>query len=283
MSIVVTGATGRLGRIVVEQLLERGASPQDVVATGRDVARLRALAEQGVVTRPADFTDQEQLEAAFAGAEKVLVVSTTTVGERFDKHRRAIDAAHAAGAAQIVYVSAVNADTARMRLADEHRRTEQYLRAGDAPFTILRNGWYLENYADQLPVVRAHGAVLGAAGDGRVSAASRADLAAAAAAVLLEDDHLTATYELGGAPFTLSELASVIGEEVGRPVEYVDLPEASFAEALVEAGVPLEMATLLADADTGLGRGELFTESDDLERLIGRPPTSLREVVRAAL
>lgn len=283
MSIVITGATGQLGRLVVERLLAGGTPAARIVATGRDVARLAPFAARGVATRAADFGDQAQLEAVFAEAERVLVVSTTTVGERFDNHRRAIDAARAAGVAQVVYVSAVNAASARMRLADAHRRTEEYLRGSGVPFTVLRNGWYLENYTSQLPAIREHGAVLGAGADGRVSAASRADLAAAAAAVLTGDGHLGATYELGGEPFTLRELASVIGEEVGAPVAYRDLPEESFAEALVGAGLPPELAALLADADSGLARGELFTNRDDLERLIGRPPLTLRDAVRAAL
>ena len=282
MSIVITGATGHLGRLVVEQLLADGTPAGDIIATGRDTARLDDLAAHGVTIRRADFADPAQLRTSFAGADRLLLVSTTTVGERFDNHRRAIDAAHAAGITHLAYVSAVNAGTARMRLADEHRRTEEYLRSGDVPFTVLRNGWYLENYTGQLAQIVEHGTLLGSAADGRVSAASRQDYAAAAAVVLTQDGHLGATYELGGEPFTLSELASTISHEVGADIGYRDLPVETYVEVLTAAGLPVELATVLADADAGLARGELFTDSTDLARLIGRPATTARDAVRDA-
>jgi len=177
----------------------------------------------------------------------------------------------------------LNASTARTRLADEHRHTEKYLRNSGEPFVVLRNGWYLENHTDQLPLVSQNGALLGSAGDSRVSAASRQDYAAAAAAVLTQDGHMGATHELGGDPFTLPDLAPTISEELGAEITYHDLPVAAYADALVEAGLPGELANVLADADAGLSRGELFTNSDDLPRLIGRPATTRRDAVRMAL
>jgi NAD(P)H dehydrogenase (quinone) len=283
MSIVITGATGHLGRLVVERLLADGIPAGDIVATGRDVSRLEPLAVRGVTARRADFADPAQLDVAFAGADRVLLVSTTDVDGRFDNHRRAIDAARAAAVTQLVYVSQLNASTARNRLAVEHRRTEEYLRGSGVPFVVLRNGWYLENYTEQLPQISQSGTLLGSAGDGRVSAASRRDYAAAAVAVLTQDGHTGATYELGGEPFTLTELAATLTEEIGPEITYQDLPVAAYAEVLTGAGLPAGLASVLADADSGLARGELYTDSGDLSRLIGRPATTRRDAVRAVV
>ncbi|MFJ2960164.1 NAD(P)H-binding protein, partial [Streptomyces sp. NPDC087270] len=171
MSTVITGASGHLGRLVVDQLLAGGTPPAQIVATGRDVDKLADLAHGGVTVRRADFADPFTLDDAFAGADTLLLVSTTTVGERFDNARNAIDAAARAGVSRIVYTSIVNASTARMTLADEHRRTEEYLRASGSEFVILRNGWYLENYTDQLPMITQYRALLGPAPHRLVSAA----------------------------------------------------------------------------------------------------------------
>jgi len=283
MSIVVTGASGNLGRLVVEHLLADGTRPGEIIATGRDVAKLESFAARGVTTRRADFRDEAQLESAFAGADRLLLVSSTDVSERFDNHRRAIDAARTVGVSQLAYVSMVNASTAGNRLAAEHLRTEEYLRASGIPSVILRNGWYLENYTEQLPQITQNGALVGSAGSGRVSGASRADLASAAAAVLTQNDHTGAIYELGGEPFTLSELAATISQELGSEVQYQDFSEPAYAELLTNAGLPPELAKVLADADAGLARGELYTHSDDLARLLGRPAQGHREAVRDAL
>lgn len=289
MSVVVTGATGHLGSLVVDRLIDIGQPAGRIVATGRDTGRLAALAQRtGVETRRADFADPAGLTDAFAGAEQLLLVSTTAVGQRFDQHRQAIDAALAAGATLIVYTSILNADTSRLLLADEHRRTEEYLRASGAPHVILRNGWYLENYTDQLPVIRQHGVLPGSAGDGKVGAASRQDYADAAAAVLTSggavgDGPVHTIHELGGEAFTLTELAATFSEVLGTTITYQDLPVDDYAALLTAAGLPAELATVLADADAGLARGELHTTSDDLAKLIGRPPTTRDQAVRDAV
>ncbi|MFE9859730.1 NAD(P)H-binding protein [Streptomyces sp. NPDC005780] len=282
MSIVITGASGHLGRLIVDQLLAAGTPPEQIVATGRDTAKIADLARSGVTVRRADFADPGTLDDAFAGAAAIMLVSTTTVEERFDNARNAIDAARRAGVSRIVYTSMLNASTAQMKLADAHRRTEDYLRDSGAPFVILRNGWYLENYTDQLPMITQYHALLGSAHDGRVSAAGRRDLAAAAAAVLTQDGHLGATYELGGTPFTLAELAATFSDVLGTHIAYRDMPVADYTATLAGAGLPLEMAAAVADADAGLARGELFTDSDDLVQLIGRPAITAREAVRNA-
>jgi NAD(P)H dehydrogenase (quinone) len=281
-SIAITGASGHLGRLVVDQLLATGMPPAQIVATGRDLDKLTGLAHEGVTVRRADFADPSTLDEAFAGAEAMVLVSTTTVGERFDNARNAIDAAARAGVSRIVYTSIVNASTAQMTLAEEHRRTEDYLRDSGCAYVILRNGWYLENYTDQLPMITKYHALLGSAQDGLVSAASRADYAAAAVAVLTQDGHLAATYELGGTPFTLTELAATISDVLDTRIAYQDMSVADYTSALTAAGLPPEMAAAVADADAGLARGELFTASDDLVKLIGRPATTTHEAVRNA-
>ena len=282
MSIVITGASGHLGRLVVDQLLAAGTPPEQIVATGRDVDKLADFAQNGVTARRADFADPISLDDTFAGAGSLLLISTTTVGDRFDNARNAIDEAVRAGVSRIVYTSILNAATAQMTLAGQHRRTEKYLRDCGVPFVILRNGWYLENYTDELPMITQYHALLGSAHDGLVSAASRRDLAAAAAAVLTQDGHNGATYELGGTPFTLTTLAATISHVLGTHIAYQDMSVADYTDVLTGAGLPPQMAAAVADADAGLARGELYTTSDDLVKLIGRPATTAREAFQHA-
>lgn len=284
MTIVVTGATGHLGRLAVEALLARGVAASDILATGRRPEALAELAGQGVQIRASDYTDPGSLRAVFDGADKLLLVSASEIGQRVAQHRNAIDAAREAGVGLIAYTSIAHADTAQMRLASEHRATEQLLDESGLPHVVLRNSWYLENYTPQLPTYLEFGAVLGSAGDGRVSAATRADYAEAAAAVLTSDGHAGAVYELGGDDaFTLAELAAAVAEASGHDVAYRDLPADAYADVLVHAGLDRGYAETLADADLGLGRGELHVTSGDLSRLIGRPTTTLRAALSAAL
>jgi NAD(P)H dehydrogenase (quinone) len=284
MSVVVTGATGQLGRLAVEALLRRGVPASEVVATGRDTSGLKDLADRGVVVHRADFTDRDGLAKAFAGADKLLLISTTTVGERVGNHRRAIDAALAAGVSLVAYTSMSHADTATTILASTHRATEEYLRERGVPSVLLRNSWYLENYTGQLPMVLQHGTVVGAAGQGRISAASRADYAEAAAVVLTTEGHAGAVYELGGdEAFTLAGLAAAISAAAGKQITYTDLPAGKLVQVLTDAGLPAELADVLADADLGMSRDELFTSSGDLRRLIGRPTMPLADAVADAL
>ncbi|MEO3933100.1 SDR family oxidoreductase [Micrococcaceae bacterium Sec7.4] len=283
MTIVVTGATGQLGRLVVEALLEHDVPAARIVATGRELSRIAELAARGVQVRPVDYTDPDSLRRAFAGAEKVLLISGSEVGQRLEQHRNAIAAAQDAGVGLIAYTSIANTGSTNMQLAAEHEATEAALAASGLPFVLLRNSWYLENYTDQLDTYRQHGAVLGSAGAGRVSAATRADYARAAAAVLLQDGQAGKVYELGGdVPFTLTELAAEVSAATGRPVQYRDLPEEQYTGMLVGAGLPEGYAAILADSDLGIARGELLVTSGDLSALIGRPTTSMREAVRVA-
>jgi NAD(P)H dehydrogenase (quinone) len=282
MSIVVTGATGHLGRLAVEALVQRGVPGADVVATGRRTETLADLADRGVVVRAAHYDDEASLEEAFAGADRLLLVSGSEVGQRVRQHGNAIAAARAAGVGFIAYTSIAHADTSTLLLAEEHRATEQLLAEAGVPHALLRNSWYTENYTAQLPVYLEHG-IAGAAGDGAVSAATRADYAAAAAAVVATDGHAGAVYELGGAPFTMAELAQVVSAATGRTVTYTDLPVEQYQRVLVAAGLPEPAAAVFADGDRGVAAGELLVEGDDLARLLGRAPTSLPEAVAAAV
>ena len=282
--IAVTGATGHLGRLAIESLLERGVPADQIVAIARSAEKARGLADRGVQVRLADYSRPEELAAALQGVDKLLLISASEVGQRLAQHRNILAAARQAGVKLIAYTSILHADTSRMQLAGEHRATEELIRASGIPFVLLRNGWYLENYTDNLAPALEHGALLGSAGEGRVSAAARADFAEAAAVVVTEDGHANRVYELAGdEAFTLSELADIISRESGKPVEYRDLPEEEYAKILLSFGLPEPLARALADSDTGITRGELEDGSGDLRRLIGRPTTTARAAVAAAL
>ncbi|MDQ0661781.1 NAD(P)H dehydrogenase (quinone) [Arthrobacter ulcerisalmonis] len=283
VSIVVTGATGQLGRHVIEALLERGVPAGDIVAAGRSTGKLADFAGRGVQVRPMDYSDDGSVAAALKGARRVLLISGSEVGRRVEQHRTVIDAAKAEGVELLAYTSIANADTTGMKLAEEHKATEALLRGSGVPFVLLRNGWYLENYTEQLPGTLAQGALAGSAGEGKVSGAARADYAHAAAAVLVAAGQAGKVYELGGdRPFSMAELASEISAAAGKTITYNNLPAEDYAGLLAGVGVPEAFAEILADSDLGIARGDLLVSTGDLRRLIGRPTTSLGQAVRAA-
>lgn len=283
MTIAVTGASGPFGRHAIEVLLRRGIPADQIVAIVRDPAKVGDLRERGVTVRRGDYSDPASLRAALAGVDRLLFVSGSEVGQRIAQHRAVADAAREAGISLVAYTSSPKADTSDMVLAEEHRATEGALIASGVPYVFLRNGWYVENYTRQLPVILEHG-LIGAAGDGRISAAARGDLAEAAAVVVASSDgHQNRVYELGGPSFTLAGLAAEIGRQSGRDVGYTDLSEDAYAKALADAGVPAEAAAVYADSDRAAAKGALYIEGDDLERLLGRPATPWPEVIRAAL
>ena len=284
MSVVVTGATGQLGRLVVEDLLERGMPANGIVAAGRDTGRIQDLAERGVRVQVIDYAEPATLRRAFEGADRVLLVSSSEVGRRVAHHHNAIEAAATVGVGLLAYTSIANADTTRIVLATDHQATERLVRESGLAYVLLRNSWYLENYTGQVESYLAHGAGLGSAGNGRVSAATRADFASAAAAVLTSDGHEGAAYELGGdTAFTMADLAHEISEATGQEVAYRDVPAEEYTRALVGAGLPEPYAAALADSDLGIARGDLYVGGGDLSRLIGRPTTTMRDAVRGAL
>ena len=278
--IAITGATGQLGRLVIQSLLKKLPADQIVAA----VRSPEKAADLGVQARKADYSQPATLQAAFQGIDKLLLISSSEVGQRAAQHRAVIDAAKAAGVQLIASTSILRADSSPLALAGEHAETEALLKASGIPFVLLRNGWYTENYAASVPAAVQHGAVLGSAKDGRIASAARADYADAAAAVLLADGQAGKVYELAGdTSYTLSELAAEIARQSGKPVVYKDLPEADYKAALVQVGLPEGFAALLADSDTGASKGGLFDDGKALSRLIGRATTPLSTVVGAAL
>jgi NAD(P)H dehydrogenase (quinone) len=284
MSIVITGATGQLGRHVVEALLARDVPAAQIVAAGRSIGKLADLEARGVQVRAMDYADAASVAKALEGATKVLLISGSEVGQRVEQHRTVIEAAKAEGVELIAYTSIANADTTGMKLAAEHQATEDILKDSGLPFALLRNGWYLENYTEQLQGTLAQGALAGSAGDGKVSAASRLDYAEAAAAVLVAENQAGKVYELGGDhAFTLAELAQEISTAASQTVAYQDLPASDYAGLLAGFGVPQAFADILADSDLGIARGDLLVSGSDLRQLIGRPTTPMPAAVRSAL
>ncbi|MFE2304068.1 SDR family oxidoreductase [Streptomyces sp. NPDC059445] len=282
MSIVVTGATGHLGRHVVEQLLEK-VPAEEITAVVRDESRAADLAARGVRLAVADYNTPETFDGLFAAGDKVLLIS----GNEFDKgrvgqHRVVIDAAGAAGVALLAYTSAPGSLTAA--LVDDHRATEEVLLASGVPYTLLRNGWYHENYTENLAPVLAHDAVVQAAGEGRVASAARADYAAAAVAVLTGEGHENKTYELSGdEAWGFAEYAAELSRQTGKEIVYNPVSPEAFASILTGAGLPETFAGILAGVDASIEKGELAGTPGDLSRLTGRPTTPIAEAVAAAL
>ncbi len=282
--ILVTGASGQLGRLVVAGLLARLPAEQ-LAVTVREADAGARFAERGVHVHVADYTRPDTLDAAFSGIERLLLISSNAVGQRGAQHGAVIGAARRAGVGFMAYTSVLHADTSPLALAVEHRETEATLRSSGLPFALLRNGWYTENLTAFIPSDLAHGAHPGSAGEGRFSTAARIDYADAATAVLTaEADQAGRTYELAGdTGFTLSQFAEEVARRSGRPVRYTNLPEATLRAALVGAGLPEPLAALLADADAGASNGALFDDGRQLATLIGRPTTPMADTVAAAL
>jgi len=280
MTIAVTGANGQLGRLVIQGLLTQRPAA-DIVALARTPAKAAGL---GVEVRQGDYTQPETLVPSLAGVETLLLISSSEVGQRVAQHRHVIDAAKAAGVKRVVYTSLLHAERLPLGLAPEHVETEALLKASGLTHTILRNGWYTENYTGSVASALAHGALIGSAGQGRIASAARADYAQAAVVVLTTPGHDNRTYELAGdAAYTLAELAAEISHQSGQQIPYKDLPAADYAAALTGAGVPAPWPEALAAIDLEVAKGALFDDSRVLSKLIGRPTTSLASSVAAAL
>jgi NAD(P)H dehydrogenase (quinone) len=280
MTIAITGATGQLGRIVIDKLKAR--LPADaIVALARSPEKATDL---GVPARAFDYDRPETLAPALAGIDTLLLISGSEVGKREAQHGAIVEAAKAAGVGRIVYTSLLRADTTALDLGVEHRATERLIAASGIPFTFLRNGWYLENYAASVQGALAHGALIGAAQDGRIAAAARADYADAAVAVLLGTGHDGKTYELAGdSAFTLADLAAELSRQAGREIPFRNLAPADYAAALTAAGVPAPFADMLAGWDVEIAKGALFDDGKALSQLIGHPTISLAEGVKALI
>ncbi len=286
MTIAVTGTSGHLGRLVVQSLLARGAAPADVVALARSTTKVADLAEAGVVVREADYDRPETLVPALDGVDVLVLVSGSEVGQRVRQHGAVIDAARSAGTGRVIYTSAPHADTTPLVLAPEHKATEELLAASGLTTTILRNGWYTENYLPDVQRARETGEIANSAGDGRVASASRADYAEAAAVVALADDgaHDGAVYELSGdVAWDFDELARTVTELLGRPVTYRRLSSEEHRELLLAAGLDEPTAGFVVALDGNVRDGLLAETTGDLARLVGRPTTPLAEGLRRTL
>ncbi|MGI1224307.1 SDR family oxidoreductase [Raoultella ornithinolytica] len=281
--IAITGATGQLGHLVLQNLLKTTAASQ-IVAIVRNPAKAEALSQQGIVVRQADYTDEAAFTAALQGVDKLLLISSSEVGQRTPQHRNVIHAAKAAGVKFIAYTSLLHADKSPLGLHVEHAETEKMLADSGIPYALLRNGWYTENYLASAPPALEHGVFIGAAGDGKIASATRADYAEAAARVIAEEGHAGKVYELAGdEAWTLSELAAALSKQSGKNVVYQNLSEADFAAALKSVGLPAGLADILADSDVGAAKGGLFDDSRTLSALIGRPTTPLAESIKGIL
>ncbi|MDJ0342018.1 SDR family oxidoreductase [Streptomyces sp. H10-C2] len=283
MSIVVTGATGQLGRLVIDELLER--VPADRIAAAvRDADKAADFAARGVELRIADYSAPETLKDAFHPGDTVLLISSNDLEGRLPQHTAVIDAAKEAGVALLAYTGVLGGPEADFELASAHRETEKLILASGLPYTFLRNGWYTENYTRQLPQVLEHGAVVGSAGEGRVATASRRDYAAAAAVVLAGEGHENTAYELSGdVAWSLTEYAAEVTKQAGKDVVYTDLPVDAFHQVLTGSGMPEAVAAVFTDVDVAISRGRLAITTGDLARLIGRPTTTLAVTVAEAL
>ncbi len=280
MTIAITGASGQLGRLIVEKLKQK-TDPARIVALARSVGKASDL---GVESRAADYDRPETLEPALQGVETLMLVSSSEVGKRAAQHRNIIDAAKKAGVRRIIYTSLLHADTSSLSLAPEHVETESLLKQSGIQHTILRNGWYTENYTASVPGAVKAGAFAGSAGEGRISSATRADLAEAAVVVLTGECHDGKTYELAGDDaYTLADLAAEISRQTGKAIPYKNLPRDEYAAVLKGVGIPADFAGALADFDIEASKGALFEDGRQLSALIGRPTTPLSDAVAASL
>ena len=282
--IAVTGASGQLGRLAIQFLLSRHPAAR-ILAIARDPAKIADLADAGVQVREGDYDRPDTLDAALAGVERLLLVSSSEIGKRAPQHQAVIDAAIRAGVGLVAYTSLLHADTSPLGLAVEHVQTEQALQASGLPHALLRNGWYAENYTAGIAGALQHGVVLGSAGDGRLSLAARADYAEAAAIIMASDaTQAGKVYELAGDhAITLTDFAALVARKTGIPIAYQDLPQQDYRDALLSAGLPGFVADLLSDSDAGAAKGGLFDDSGTLGRLIGRATTPIEDVIASAL
>jgi NAD(P)H dehydrogenase (quinone) len=278
----VTGATGKLGRLVLDEML-RKVAPGDVVALARDPAALSDYAMKGVQVRQADYDDPASLDAALQGVDRVLLISGNAVGQRGRQHGNIIEAAKKAGAGYLAYTSILNARESKLALAPEHKETEEILEQSGLNHDVLRMPWYSDNYVGGIAPAVEHGAIYGASGEGRFSTASRADLAAGAAAALVNGKGGD-IYELAGdESWTMDQFAAEVSKHSGKPVKYVNQSEADYTKTLEGNGLPPPVAALLASTSYLAGEGQLFNDERQLSKLSGRPTTPIGETIRQAL
>ena len=283
MKIAITGATGQLGNLVIEQLLQLTAA-QNIVALVRNIDKAEHFKAQGIELREFDYDRPETLVPALSGVDKLLLISANEIGRRTPQHQAVIDAAKVAGVPYLAYTSLLRADTSPLGLAQEHRETEKLIQDSGITYTFLRNNWYSENYLAGVAHTIEIGTLFGAAQDGRISSASRIDYAEAAAKVLTSTGHENKTYELAGSEsFSLSDLATFIGQAVNKDIIYQNLSAEEYTQGLTQAGLPAGLVDVIVDADIQTIQGAMYSDSKDLEQLIGHKTTSIQDAIKAAL
>ncbi len=281
--IAITGATGRLGRLVISELLKK-MPPSEIIATVRNADKARDLAAKGVVVRIADYNTPSAWDATLKGVDKLLLISSSEVGHRLRHHSSVIDAAKRAGVTLLAYTSILRPETSALGLAGEDKDTESYIRTSNVPYAMLRYGWFTENYTLNIPAILKAGILYGCAGNGRVSSAARIDCAEAATAVLTRPDQAGTVYELAGDnAHTHAEFVEEISRQTGRAISYVDLTEAEYQDTLKKAGMPDKIAALIADFDTAASKGALYDAGRAMSMLINRPTTPMSASIAAAL
>lgn len=280
MKIGITGATGQLGQLVVQKLKDKNPDAK-LVALVRNPDKAKPL---GIEAKAFDYEQPEALPKALEDIDRLVFISGSEIGKRETQHKNVINAAKQAQVKQIAYTSLLHADTSSMILAPEHLATEKMLQDSGIPHTILRNGWYTENYTAGLKQAVEQGAIIGSAGDGKISSATREDYAEAIAETIINDDHTGKTYELAGdQTFTMQDLAAEVSKQTGKNIEFVNLPEAEYAQKLQEIGLPEGMAKAFGSLDYSASKNDLHDESGELARLINRPTTSLSQAVKTGL
>ena len=283
MKIAITGATGQLGNLIIEQLLQLTAA-QNIVALVRKIDKAEHFKVQGIEPREFDYDRPETLVPALLGIDKLLLISANEIGRRTPQHQAVIDAAKVAGVPYLAYTSLLRADTSPLGLAQEHRETEKLIQDSGITYTFLRNNWYSENYLAGVAHTIEIGTLFGAAQDGRISSASRIDYAEAAAKVLTSTGHENKTYELAGSEsFSLSDLATFIGQAVNKDIIYQNLSAEEYTQGLTQAGLPAGLVDVIVDADIQTIQGAMYSDSKDLEQLIGHKTTSIQDAIKAAL
>ena len=283
MKIAITGATGQLGNLVIEQLLQL-TTAQNIVALVRNVNKAEHFKAQGIELREFDYDRPETLVPALLGIDKLLLISANEIGRRTPQHQAVIDAAKVAGVPYLAYTSLLRADTSPLGLAQEHRETEKLIQDSGITYTFLRNNWYSENHLAGVAHTIEIGTLFGAAQDGRISSASRIDYAEAAAKVLTSTGHENKTYELAGSEsFSLSDLATFIGQAVNKDIIYQNLSAEEYTQGLTQAGLPAGLVDVIVDADIQTIQGAMYSDSKDLEQLIGRKTTNIQDAIKAAL
>lgn len=283
MKIAITGATGQLGQLVIQSLLKNTAAA-NIVALVRNESKATNLKAKGIELRLFDYDTPVTLASALSGIDKLLLISANEVGRRTAQHKAVIDAAQHAGVPYIVYTSLLNADHSPLGLAQEHCETESLIQASGLQYTFLRNNWYSENYLAGVTHTVEVGTLYGAAGEGKISSAARADYAEAAAKVLTTSGHENKTYELAGSTsFTLADLAADIANVSGKEITYQNLSAEDYTQALTQAGLPVGLVDIIVDADIQTEKGAMFSDSKDLEQLIGHPTTAIKEQIAVIL